>query len=113
MRKVGTIENNQIVYSSSSVESSEIDGSVAWSPETGDTKPHVLINFPTKARVIAIKVQGGPDGYIEKFQIGFKETQEFQYIRDTNHKIVNFILLSQMLFDILKFLIVFIVVFFL
>jgi hypothetical protein len=31
MRKVGTIENNQIVYSSSSVESSEIDGSVAWS----------------------------------------------------------------------------------
>ena len=89
MRKVGTIENNQIVYSSSSVESSEIDGSVAWSPETGDTKPHVLINFPTKARVIAIKVQGGPDGYIEKFQIGFKETpEEFQYIKDTNHKIV-------------------------
>jgi hypothetical protein len=34
MRKVGTIENNQIVYSSSSVESSEIDGRVAWSPET-------------------------------------------------------------------------------
>jgi hypothetical protein len=39
--------------------------------------------------VIAIKVQGGPDGYIEKFQIGFKETpEEFQYIRDTNNKIV-------------------------
>jgi hypothetical protein len=57
----------------------------------GDTKPHVLINFPTKARVIAIKVQGGPDGYIEKFQIGFKETpEEFQYIRDTNNKIVVF-----------------------
>jgi len=85
MRKVGTIENNQIVYSSSPVESSEIDGSVAWSPEAGDPKPHVLINFPTKARVIAIKVQGGPDGYIEKFQIGFRETpEEFQYIRDTD-----------------------------
>ena len=89
MRKVGTIENNQIVYSSSSVESSEIDGSVAWSPETGDIRPHVLINFPTKARVIAIKVQGGPNGHSEKFQIGFKETpEEFQYIRDTNNKIV-------------------------
>lgn len=89
MRKVGIIENNQIIYSSSPVKSSEINGSVAWSPEAGDAKPHVLINFPTKARVIAIKVQGGPDGYIEEFQMGFMETpEEFQYIKDTKDQII-------------------------
>ena len=84
MRKEGIIDDKLITFSSNqNTANTKLNGE-PWSPETTDSQPFVSISFPTKARVTAIQVQGGPDGYVENFEIEFKDSPgDFKFIRSS------------------------------
>ena len=88
MRAIGSIPEQNIVYSSEAFEpgNSKINGT-PWQP-INDLSPNVTVNFPAVAKVNAIIVQGGgiDQGFLRKFTVKVKNADgQWEDIKDENN----------------------------